>query len=116
MSTLGAVPREALVSRARLLARAGLAWHGVEAAVALAAGIAAGSVALVGFGADSLVEGVAGVIVLWRFAAARVSSDLAERRAQRLIGASFFLIAVYIVAEAIHSLAGSVEPDVSYVG
>src|SRR5205809_1757799 len=116
MSALGAAPREALVSRARLLARAGLAWHGVEAAVALAAGIAAGSVALVGFGADSLVEGVAGVIVLWRFAAARVSSERAERLAQRLIGASFLLIALYVAAEAIHSLAGGGEPEVSYVG
>src|SRR3954470_9513880 len=83
------VDRAPLVRRARLLARAGLAWHGVEAAVAIGAGVAASSVALVGFGADSLVEAAAGVVVLWRFAAARAASEEAERRAQRLIGASF---------------------------
>src|SRR5712691_9473474 len=99
MNAIEAAPRESLVSRARLLAWAGLAWHGVEAAVALVAGIAAGSVALVGFGADSLVEGVAGVTVLWRFGAARVSSEEAERRAQKLIGASFFAIAAYVTVE-----------------
>src|SRR5919107_1193266 len=85
--------RAALVRRARALAWAGLAWHGVEATVAIGAGIAAGSVALVGFSADSLVEAVAGVVVLWRFAAARVASEDAERRAQKLIGASFVAIA-----------------------
>jgi divalent metal cation (Fe/Co/Zn/Cd) transporter len=108
--------RAALVRRARLLAWAGLAWHGVEAAVAVGAGVAASSIALVGFGADSLVEAVAGVVVLWRFAAARVASDAAERRAQRLIGLSFFAIAVYVGVEAVRSLAGGVEPDASWIG
>ena len=108
--------RARLVRRARLLAWMGLAWHGVEAAVAVGAGIAAGSVALVGFGADSLVEAVAGVVVLWRFAAARAASEDAERRAQRLIGASFFAIALYVAAEALRSLAGGHEPDASWVG
>src|SRR4051794_1262881 len=84
------VPAE-LVRRARLLARVGLAWHGIEAAVAIGAGFVAGSIALVGFGADSLVEALAGVIVLWRFGGGRVSSQLAERRAQQLIAASFLL-------------------------
>src|SRR3954469_10967062 len=78
-------PRPELVRRARLLARVGLAWHGIEAAVAIGAGIVAGSIALVGFGADSLVELLAGLIVLWRFASRRVTSQSAERRAQQLI-------------------------------
>lgn len=108
--------RASLVRRARTLALAGLAWHGIEAAVAVIAGALAGSVALVGFGADSVIEAVAGVIVLWRFAAARVTSDAAERRAQRLIGASFYLIAVYISVEALWALVGRHEPGVSYVG
>ena len=56
--------RERLVARARLLAWIGLGWHLGEAAIAIAAGIAAGSIALVGFGADSLVEAVAGVVVI----------------------------------------------------
>jgi divalent metal cation (Fe/Co/Zn/Cd) transporter len=112
----GDAARVPLVQRARRLAWAGLAWHGVEAAVAVAAGAAVGSVALIGFGADSLIEAVAGVIVLWRFAAARVSSEHAERRAQRLIGASFYLIAAYVAVEAIRSLAGHHQPDASYLG
>jgi divalent metal cation (Fe/Co/Zn/Cd) transporter len=105
-----------LVRRARLLAWAGLAWHGVEAAVAIAAGVAASSVALVGFGADSLVEAVAGVVVLWRFAAARAASDEAERRAQQLIGASFLLIAAYVGVEAVRSMLGGDAPEPSGVG
>src|ERR671933_2188608 len=87
--------RATLVRRARLLAWGGVAWHGLEMAVALGAGIAAGSIALVGFGADSLVEALAGGIVLWRFAASRAASPHAERRAQQLVAASFLLIAAY---------------------
>jgi hypothetical protein len=108
--------RAHLVRRARRLAWAGLAWHGVEAAVAIGAGIAASSIALVGFGGDSLVEAVAGVVVLWRFAAVRVASADAERRGQRLIGLSFFAIALYVGIEAVRSLAGGEEPDASWVG
>jgi divalent metal cation (Fe/Co/Zn/Cd) transporter len=108
--------RARLVRRARLLAWAGLGWHGIEAAVAVGAGVAASSVALVGFGADSLVEAVAGVVVLWRFAAARAASEDAERRAQRLIAASFFAIAVYVAVEAARSLAGGDAPEASWVG
>jgi divalent metal cation (Fe/Co/Zn/Cd) transporter len=108
--------RAGLVRRARLLAWLGLAWHAVEATVAIGAGIVAASPALVGFGADSLVEGVAGIVVLWRFAAARAASEEAERRAQRLIGASFVLIAAFVAVEAVRSLAGGHEPDTSWVG
>src|ERR671932_499137 len=108
--------RAGLVRRARLLAWLGLGWHAVEAAVAIGAGIAASSVALVGFGADSLVEGVAGIVVLWRFAAAQAASEDAERRAQRLIGASFFAIAVYVAVESGRALIGGHEPDASWVG
>ena len=108
--------RARLVRRARLLAWLGLGWHAVEAAVAIGAGIAASSVALVGFGADSLVEGVAGIIVLWRFAAARAASEDAERRAQRLIGASFVAIAVYVAVESVRALIGGHEPEASWVG
>jgi divalent metal cation (Fe/Co/Zn/Cd) transporter len=108
--------RDRLIRRARLLAWAGLGWHGVEAAVAIGAGIVASSVALVGFGADSLVEAVAGIVVLWRFAAARAGSDAAERRAQRLIAASFYAIALYVAVEAARGLIGGDEPEASWVG
>jgi divalent metal cation (Fe/Co/Zn/Cd) transporter len=108
--------RESLVRRARFLARLGLAWHGIEAAIAIIAGVVAGSIALVGFGADSLVESLAGITVLWRFARSRSASEAAERRAQQLIGASFYVIAVYITVEAVRTLAGGSHPDVSWVG
>jgi divalent metal cation (Fe/Co/Zn/Cd) transporter len=108
--------RERLVRRARGLAWLGVGWHAVEAAIAVGAGIAAGSIALVGFGADSLVEGLAGFVVLWRFAAARATSDAAERRAQQLIALSFYAIAAYIAFEAIRSLATADEPSASWVG
>jgi divalent metal cation (Fe/Co/Zn/Cd) transporter len=108
--------RGALVRRAKLLAWIGLGWHGIEAAIAIGAGIVAGSIALVGFGADSLIEAVAGIILLWRFGAARASSEAAERRAQRLIGVSFYVIAAYVGVEAVRTLAGANHPDVSWVG
>ena len=99
-----------------MLAGLGIAWHGIEAAVAIGAGVVAGSIALVGFGADSVIESVAGFVLLWRFAGARASSKEAERRAQRLIGASFFVLAAYVSVEAVRDLAVAAHPDVSYVG
>src|SRR5919205_832323 len=111
-----ATERATLVRRARLLAGGGVAWHGLEMAIALGAGIAAGSIALIGFGADSLIEALAGGIVLWRFAGTRASSEAAERRAQKLIGLSFFLIAAYVGLEALRSLLAHEVPAASWVG
>jgi len=108
--------RGPLIRRAKLLAWLGLGWHAIEVGVAIGAGIVAGSIALVGFGADSLVESFAAFALLWRFGATRASSALAERRAQRLIGASFFVIAAYVAIEGIRTLVGASHPDVSYVG
>jgi divalent metal cation (Fe/Co/Zn/Cd) transporter len=108
--------REDLVRRARRLAELGVAWHVVEAAVAGLAGVAAGSIALVGFGADSLVESGAGLVLLWRLAAARVTSPGAERRAQQLIGASFLLIAAYVGTQAVRTLLAGDHPDASWLG
>jgi divalent metal cation (Fe/Co/Zn/Cd) transporter len=108
--------RARLVSRARLLAWLGIGWHAIEAAIAVGAGLAAGSIALVGFGADSVVEGFAGGIVLWRFAGSRAVSGSAERRAQQLIGASFFVIAIYVAIEATRTLVVGDHPEVSWVG
>jgi len=108
--------RAQLVRRARALAVGGLAWHLAEFAIAVGAGIAAGSIALIAFGADSLIELVAGVVLLWRFGSARIDSAAAERRAQKLIGASFFLVAAYVTVEAGRALATGSEPDASWVG
>ena len=108
--------RGRLVHRAKTLAWIGVSWHGVEAAIAVGAGLAASSIALVGFGADSLIEALAGCIVLWRFATTRASSGAAERRAQQLIAISFSLIAAYIAVEATRTLAAGDRPEVSWVG
>jgi divalent metal cation (Fe/Co/Zn/Cd) transporter len=108
--------RTQLVRRAKLLAWLGLGWHGIEAAVAVGAGIAAGSIALVGFGADSVVEALAGFILLWRFAGVRANSEAAEQRAQKLIAVSFFLVAVYIGVEAVRTLVTTSKPEASWVG
>jgi divalent metal cation (Fe/Co/Zn/Cd) transporter len=108
--------REHLIRRAKALAWLGVGWHAIEAAIAVGAGVAAGSIALIGFGADSLVEAFAGFIVLWRFAAARATSQQAERRAQQLVAISFYAIATYVAVEAIRSLATGDEPDVSWIG
>jgi divalent metal cation (Fe/Co/Zn/Cd) transporter len=112
----GTAERDRLVGRARLLAWLGIGWHAVEAAIAVIAGLAAGSIALIGFGADSVVESVAGLILIWRFAADRAGSDAAELRAQRLIGASFFLIAAYVGVEATRTLVVADHPEASWVG
>ena len=108
--------RRKLIRRAKLLAWIGVGWHGIEAAIAVGAGLAAGSIALIGFGADSLIESAAGIILLWRFAASRASSEDAERRAQRLIGVSFYVIAAYVGFEAARSLLTGERPDASWVG
>jgi divalent metal cation (Fe/Co/Zn/Cd) transporter len=109
-------PRAPLVRRARSLAWVGIGWHAVEAAVAIAAGLAAGSIALIGFGADSLVESLAALVVIWRFSDARAGSEIAERRAQRLIAVSFYAIAAYIAVEATRTLLIVERPEASPVG
>lgn len=106
-------PRAQLIRHARLLAWIGLGWHGIEAGVAIASGVIAGSVALIGFGADSLIELAAGLVVLWRLASARA---ITERRAQQLIAVSFFLLSAYVAVEAVRSLAAQDRPAVSWVG
>ena len=112
----GSGDRDRLVRRARVLARAGIAWHLVEAAVAVAAGAVAGSVALVGFGADSLIEAAAGLVVLWLMSGGRSGSELAERRGQQLIAVSFGLLAAYIAAQTLADLVGGAHPGTSWPG
>jgi divalent metal cation (Fe/Co/Zn/Cd) transporter len=108
--------RVRLERRARRLAWGGNAWHLIEFAIAVGAGIAAGSVALIGFGADSLIEGLAGFVIIWLFTGGRGSSERAERRAQQLIAASYFVLAAYIGVESIRDLVGGHHPASSWVG
>jgi divalent metal cation (Fe/Co/Zn/Cd) transporter len=112
----GGAERERLVRRARALAWLGIGWHAAEAAVAVLAGLAASSIALIGFGADSLIEALAGFVVVWRFAGHRALDDGAERRAQRLIAVSFLVLAAYVGVEAVRALLSADEPDASWVG
>ncbi|MGZ4290936.1 MAG: hypothetical protein ACXVQZ_10015, partial [Gaiellaceae bacterium] len=86
---LDAEERARLVQRVRLLAWGGNAWHLVEFAVALGAGIAAASPALIGFSLDSLIELVAGFVIVWLFRVRSAHAD--ERRAQQLVAASYAL-------------------------
>jgi len=105
-----------LTRRARRLSWASLAWLGIEGSVSVAAGLVAGSVALVGFGIDSAIEALASVIVIWRFTGARALSTRAESRARRLVAVSFFLLAPYIAVDAGLALASGRHPEVSVVG
>jgi divalent metal cation (Fe/Co/Zn/Cd) transporter len=108
--------RRKLEQQVRRLAWGGIGYHVLEAAIAVGAGLAAGSIALIGFGADSLIESLAGLIVLWLFTGARLGSSTAERRAQQLVAVSFFVLAAYVGVESLRSLLGGHEPEPSWVG
>jgi divalent metal cation (Fe/Co/Zn/Cd) transporter len=108
--------RGRLVRRAKLLAWAGNGWHLIEFGIAVGAGIAASSIALIGFGFDSLIESLAGFIILWRFGARRGDSEAAERRAQQLVAASFFVLAAYVGVESLRTFFGAHHPETSWVG
>ena len=104
---------------ALILVIAGLLWNLVEAGVSLWVGVQAGSVAMLAFGLDSVVELLAGGVLVWRLRTKgdEVESEAAERRAQRLLGISFFLLAAYIVIHSGTSLLGWFpEPQPSLVG
>ena len=110
---------ETLRRTALILVIAGLLWNLVEAVVALWAGAQAGSVAMLAFGLDSIVEFLAGGVLVWRLKTRLDESDAeaAERRAQRLLGLSFFLLAAYIVLHSGANLVGWLpEPQPSLVG
>jgi divalent metal cation (Fe/Co/Zn/Cd) transporter len=119
LAVVGALPasdRDRLIRRAKALSWLSLAWMTVEGAVGVVAAVIAGSVALLGFGIDSAIEGLASVIVIWRFTGARRLSDEAEERAQRAVAISFFLLAPYIAQEAIRTLVAADHPSTSWVG
>ena len=81
-----------------------------EGAIAITAAILASSVALLGFGLDSVIEGLASIIVIWRFTGTRRLSEHAEQRAQRLVAITFFLLAPYIIQDAIRTLISGEHP------
>ena len=98
--------RARLVARGRRLEYLTIAWNGFEAAVALLSGVLAGSIALVGFGLDSLIETASALVLVWRL---RADSDAerrehAEQLAHRLVGISFLLLSTYVAVESVHAL------------
>jgi divalent metal cation (Fe/Co/Zn/Cd) transporter len=88
----------------------------VEGAVAIAAGIVASSIALIGFGLDSAIEGFASVVIVWRFTGHRMFSAAAETRAQRLVAIQFFVLAPYVAVESVRALLGGEHADTSWMG
>ena len=123
MSTLAGDPttshRDRQVRRGRRLAWFTIAWNSIEGITGIVAGITAGSVALVGFGADSYVEVFAGAVIVWRLAQERHGrevSAIAERRAVRLIAGTFLALAAGVGIESVRKLATGQHPDESILG
>lgn len=102
--------------QARLLSWISLGYMAVEGAVAIVAAIVAGSVALLGFGLDSAIEGLASVIVIWRFTGTRTLSATGEQRAQKAVAVTFFLLAPYIAYDALTTLIAQDRPQTSWLG
>jgi divalent metal cation (Fe/Co/Zn/Cd) transporter len=114
--------RPELLRRGLRLEYLTVGWNIVEGVIAVGAGIVAGSIALIGFGVDSFVETVSGLVLIWRLSAearGRLDEDAVEaveRRAERLVGVAFLVLAAYVGFEAIRSLIGQESPDASPVG
>jgi divalent metal cation (Fe/Co/Zn/Cd) transporter len=96
-------------------------WNVVEAVIALAAGLAAGSQALIGFGGDSVVESLSGAVLIWRLAAERrpggvERAEMVEHRARRGVAVSLWVLSIYVAAQAAYGLVSGREPEASPVG
>jgi len=104
--------RADMLRRGRTLEYFTIGWNSLEAVVAISFGIVAGSVALFGFGVDSVIESSSGAIVLWRLFA----GEERERLALRLVGISLLILAAYVAFDAVKSLILQERPDESYVG
>src|SRR3954468_14034630 len=113
-STLTAADRRRLGRRAQLLAGASVTYNVLEAVVAITAGLVAGSVALIRFGLDSVVEVSSGLIILWQFRHRLPESR--ERQALRLMAFAFFALAAYVTFESVRALFFGGEPEPSPVG
>lgn len=108
--------RHRLAARVRLLSWASLGYMTLEGGIAVLAGVLAGSVALIGFGFDSAIEGFASAIIVWRFARHRVLSESAELRAQKLVAIQFFVLAPYVGFESVKAVVEGDRPHVSWLG
>jgi hypothetical protein len=113
-------PRDAGWHRAAriavVLSWASLFYMAVEGGVGVWQGVVAGSVALVGWGLASFIEGVASAIVIWRFTGSRTLSDTAEQRAQKLVAVQFFILAPYVLIESAKTLVEGGHADITVIG
>lgn len=108
---------EAIVRRGIHLEYLTIAWNAAEAVIAVISGVIAGSIALVGFGLDSVIEVSSGATLLWRLRAERTENrERAERLAARLVGASFLALSAYVAYEAVTALVRREAPDRSLPG
>jgi divalent metal cation (Fe/Co/Zn/Cd) transporter len=117
--TAASVPnRLALIQRSRRLNYATLGYNSLEGVLAIGAGLLADSIALVGFGTDSLIELTAGVAALWRLGADLNPGrrERVERQTLRLIGFCFLALAAYVSFEAIHALVAGTAPERTALG
>ena len=114
--------RSALLARGLRLEYLTVGWNVVEGLIAVAAGLAAGSIALIGFGVDSFVESISGSVLIWRLRAETVGGadeeriEHVEQRASRLVAVSFLILAAYVAIEAVRTVAAQDRPDASPVG
>jgi divalent metal cation (Fe/Co/Zn/Cd) transporter len=121
---MGATPgrhRASVLAGALRLEYLTVGWNVIEGLIAVSAGLAARSVALLGFGLDSFVETASGGILIWRLAAERrmidgAAIDRLDRRAHKLVAASLFVLALYVAADAIRTLWSGERPASSVVG
>lgn len=113
-NTVAPQRRTVLWRRVRLLTSATITYNIVEAVVAISAGAAASSAALIGFGLDSLIEVSSAASVWWQFSGS--DPEARERTALRIIAASFFALAGYVTVESIRSLAGGQTAESSTAG
>lgn len=120
--TVAGTDRSRLLNRGLRLEYLTVGWNIVEGLIAVGAGIAAGSVALIGFGVDSFVETISGAILIWRLSAEtrgtldEESVEQVEERAERLVGVAFLLLAAYVAFEAVRSLLSQEAPLASPIG
>ena len=110
--------RSQSVARAIRLNRITIGYNVIEAVIALAAGISAASISLIGFGLDSVIEVTGALIITWRLAQERRTGckQPADRKATRLIAISFFALATYVAWQAITDLTTNSQPSASWVG
>ena len=116
MSTSAPLLSDALRQRALRLEYFTVGWNVIEAVVAIAAGAAASSIALIGFGLDSVIETASGAALLWRLRQRGEFEAAAESRALRLVGVTFFALAAYVTFESVRDLRSGERPEESLVG